>query len=133
MTSTPPSPVIAGRPGLDTFVSLDPATGEVVGSYPVHDAEAVTAAAARARAAAGFWSPLPFADRGRRLVTWAAVLTRRMGQLAELVHAETGKPHSDAQLEIVMAVEEDSLWAELRGGAQCHGGMNAELAGFVTR
>ena len=27
------------------------------------------------------------------------------GQLAELVHAETGKPHSDAQLEIVMAVE----------------------------
>jgi len=103
VTSTTPSPVITGRPG--TFDSLDPATGEVTGTYPVHDAEAVDAAVARARAAAGFWSPLPFADRGRRLTTWAAVLTRRMGQLAELVHAETGKPHSDAQLEIVMAVE----------------------------
>ena len=103
MTSTPPSPVITGRPG--TFDSLDPATGEVAGTYTVHDAQAVDAAVARARAAAGFWSPLPFADRGRRLTTWAAVLTRRMGQLAELVHAETGKPHSDAQLEIVMAVE----------------------------
>ncbi len=105
MTCTPPSPVLTGRPGPGTFDSLDPATGEVAGTYPVHDAQAVDAAVARARAAAGFWSPLPFADRGRRLTTWAAVLTRRMGQLAELVHAETGKPHSDAQLEIVMAVE----------------------------
>src|SRR5208282_1269197 len=98
-------PVITERPGPATFDSLDPATGEVTGTYPVHDAQAVDAAVARARAAAGFWSSLPFADRGRRLTTWAAVLTRRMGQLAELVHAETGKPHSDAQLEIVMAVE----------------------------
>ncbi len=105
MTSTSASPVITGQPGPGTFDSLDPATGEVIGTYPVHDAEAVDAAVARARAAAGFWSPLPFAERGRRLITWAAVLTRRMGQLAELVHAETGKPHSDAQLEIVMAVE----------------------------
>jgi acyl-CoA reductase-like NAD-dependent aldehyde dehydrogenase len=105
VTSTPASPVTAERPGPDTFDSLDPATGEVVGAYPVHDAEAVGAAVARARVAAGFWSPLPFAERGRRLTTWAAVLTRRIGQLAELVHAETGKPHSDAQLEIVMAVE----------------------------
>ena len=105
MTSTSASPVITGQPGPGTFDSLDPATGEVIGTYPVHDAEAVDAAVTRARGAAGFWSPLPFAERGRRLITWAAVLTRRMGQLAELVHAETGKPHSDAQLEIVMAVE----------------------------
>jgi acyl-CoA reductase-like NAD-dependent aldehyde dehydrogenase len=53
MTSTPPSPVITGRPGPDTFDSLDPATGEVTGAYPVHDAEAVDAAVTRARAAAG--------------------------------------------------------------------------------
>ena len=105
MTSTPSRPAIIERPSLDTFDSLDPATGEVVGTYPMHDAQAVHAAVVRSRAAAGFWSTLPFAERGRRLVTWAAVLTRRMGQLAELVHAETGKPHSDAQLEIVMAVE----------------------------
>ena len=110
MTATSASPVLAGHPGLQTFDSLDPATGQVVGTYPVHDADAVEAAVARARAAAGFWSPLPFAERGRRLVRWAGVLTRRMGQLAELVHAETGKPHSDAQLEIVMAVEHIS-WA----------------------
>ena len=45
MTSTSASPVIAGRPGPGTFDSLDPATGEVVGTYPVHDADAVEAAA----------------------------------------------------------------------------------------
>ncbi len=92
-------------PGPGTFDSLDPATGEVIGTYPVCDAEAVNGAVARARAAAGFWAPLSFAARARRLTTWAGVLTRRMGQLAEVVHAETGKPHSDAQLEIVLAIE----------------------------
>jgi len=105
VTSTSASSVITARPDPGTFDSLDPATGEVIGTYPVYDAEAVAAAVTRARGAAGFWSPLPFAERGRRLAMWAAVLTRRMGQLAELMHAETGKPHSDAQLEIVMAVE----------------------------
>ncbi len=115
MTSTPPDSFITERRGLVTFDSLDPATGEVVGSYPVHDAAAVNAAVARARAAAGFWSPLTFAERGRRLATWAGVLTRRIGQLAELVHAENGKPHSDAQLEIVLAIEHIA-WAAKHAG-----------------
>ena len=105
MTRTPPGPVLTGRPAPETFDSLDPATGQVTGTYPVHDTDAVQAAVVRARAAAGLWSALSFADRGRRLTLWAAVLTRRMGQLAELVHAETGKPHPDAQLEIVLAIE----------------------------
>ena len=105
MTPTPPDSLVPGRPGPVTFDSLDPATGEVAGSYPVHDAEAVNAAVARARDAAGFWSALPHAGRARRLTTWAGVLTRRMAQLAGVVHAETGKPYSDAQLEIVLAIE----------------------------
>ena len=36
---------------------------------------------------------------------WRGVLTRRMGQLADVVHQETGKPHADAMLEIGMAVD----------------------------
>ncbi len=43
------------------------------------------------------------------------MLTCRIGQLAELVHAETGKPHSDAQLEIVPAVEHIA-WAARHAG-----------------
>jgi acyl-CoA reductase-like NAD-dependent aldehyde dehydrogenase len=107
--------LITERPSQVTFDSLDPATGEVIGSYPVHDAAAVNAAVARARTATAFWSPLTFAERARRLTMWAGVLTRRIGQLAELVHAENGKPHSDAQLEIVLAIEHIA-WAAKHAG-----------------
>ncbi|MFD4265467.1 aldehyde dehydrogenase family protein [Rhodococcus sp. NPDC058481] len=88
-----------------TFDSLDPGTGEVVGSYPVQGAEAVAETVERARAAAKWWSGLSFAERRTHLDAWAGVITRRIGQLAEVMHAETGKPHTDAQLEIVLALD----------------------------
>ncbi|SEL70049.1 aldehyde dehydrogenase family protein [Rhodococcus maanshanensis] len=87
-----------------TFDSLDPGTGEVVGTYPVQDAAAVAETVERARVAAKWWSGLSFAQRRTHLDAWAGVLTRRIAQLAEVMHAETGKPHSDAQLEAVMAI-----------------------------
>lgn len=89
----------------DTFDSLDPATDEVVGTYPIHTAEDVAAAVDRARTAAAWWADLGFAGRAERLRRWKGVLTRRSAQLAELVHAETGKPHGDAMLEIVLAID----------------------------
>ncbi|MQA08348.1 MAG: aldehyde dehydrogenase family protein [Pseudonocardiaceae bacterium] len=95
----------AGQVVADTFDSLDPATGEVVSSHPIHAAEAVDAAVRRARDAAGWWASLDFAGRAERLQRWKGVITRRAGELAEVVHAETGKPHSDAMLEIVLAID----------------------------
>ncbi|OZM71461.1 aldehyde dehydrogenase [Amycolatopsis antarctica] len=94
----------------ETFDSLDPATDEVVGTYPVHTAEEVDAAVARARGAAAWWGSLSFAERGERLRRWKGVVTRRLPQLCELVRAETGKPVGDAQLESVLAIEHIS-WA----------------------
>ncbi|HWM07664.1 MAG TPA: aldehyde dehydrogenase family protein, partial [Actinophytocola sp.] len=94
----------------ETFDSLDPATDEVVGTYPVHTAEDVEAAVAAAREAAVWWAGLGFAGRAERLQRWKGVLTRRAAQLAELVHAETGKPHADAMLEIVLAIDH-TAWA----------------------
>ncbi|MGH3494636.1 MAG: aldehyde dehydrogenase family protein, partial [Sciscionella sp.] len=88
-----------------TFDSLDPATGEVVGTHPIQDAEQVGKAVDAARIAAKWWSELSFADRKQRLVRWRGVITRRAHQLADVVHAETGKPHSDAMLEIVLAID----------------------------
>ena len=103
MTATLPDVTAGTQP--KTFDSLDPATGEVVGTYPIDDPVAVGAAVERARAGAEFWSSLSFAERARRLRVWAAVLTRRIAQLAEVMHAETGKPHADAQLEAILAIE----------------------------
>lgn len=88
-----------------TFDSLDPATGDVVGTYPVHDADQVNAAVARAREAAAWWAGIGFDERGKRLRAWAGVMTRRINQLADVVHAETGKPHSDATLEVALVLD----------------------------
>jgi acyl-CoA reductase-like NAD-dependent aldehyde dehydrogenase len=88
-----------------TFESLDPRTGDVVGTHPIHDAAAVEAAVARAGAAAEWWAGLGHAERRRRLVEWRKALVRRLEDLAQLVSEETGKPLDDARLELVLAVD----------------------------
>ncbi len=90
--------------------SINPATGDVVGVYAVDDAASVDAAVARARHTAEWWARGSFADRKQVLDQWKGVLTRRMAQLADVVHQETGKPHGDAQLEIGLAIDHLS-WA----------------------
>jgi len=114
-SSTPSTLGAADGERAASFDSLDPATGEVIGSYPVQDAADVQTAVTRAQAGAEFWSSLTYPQRAARLLTWAGVLTRRMAQLTELVHAETGKPHSDAQLEIVITIEQ-LTWAARNAG-----------------
>jgi acyl-CoA reductase-like NAD-dependent aldehyde dehydrogenase len=89
----------------ETFDSLDPRTGEVVGTHPVHSAEDVEAAVARARVASQWWQHLGYAERERRLDAWKALVAHRITELADVVHRETGKPRSDAALEIATSVD----------------------------
>jgi acyl-CoA reductase-like NAD-dependent aldehyde dehydrogenase len=88
----------------ETFDSLNPASGEVVGTYPVYNEQDVAETVDRARAAARWWADLGWTDRRQRLLAWKSYLTRYIGRLAELVHNETGKPIADAQLEILLAI-----------------------------
>ncbi len=99
----------------ETFDSLSPVTGDVVGTWPVHSAADVTAAVERAREGALWWSALTFGERAERLNTWAGVMTRRVAQLAEVMHQETGKPHSDATLEAALALDHIA-WAAKNAG-----------------
>jgi aldehyde dehydrogenase (NAD+) len=89
----------------ETFESTDPATGAVVGVFPVHDADAVREAVERARPAAAAWRALGFDGRRQRLAAYRGYLARRMHELADLVHRENGKPHADAILEITLAID----------------------------
>jgi acyl-CoA reductase-like NAD-dependent aldehyde dehydrogenase len=95
--------------------SVNPATGDVVGVYAVDDAASVDAAVARARHTAQWWSRGTFVERRQVLDQWRGILTRRMAQLADVVHQETGKPHADAQLEIGLAIEH-LAWAAAHAG-----------------
>lgn len=88
-----------------TFTSLDPATGAVVGTHPIHDAAAVEAAVATARRQAEWWRALGFDGRKQALVRWRKVIARRMEELAALMARETGKPDGDALLETALAID----------------------------
>ena len=96
--------------GVETFESLDPATGEPVGRFPVHDGAAVRAAVERARPAAEWWWGLGWAGRAARLADWRRVLAGRLAEIGELVHREGGKPVDDALIELA-AVLEHLDWA----------------------
>jgi acyl-CoA reductase-like NAD-dependent aldehyde dehydrogenase len=88
----------------DTFDTLNPATNEVIGTYPIFNARDVAATLERARPAAAWWAGLGWAGRRQRLLAWKSHLTRYIGRLAELVHTETGKPLADAELEVLLAI-----------------------------
>ncbi|HVQ91085.1 MAG TPA: aldehyde dehydrogenase family protein [Mycobacteriales bacterium] len=90
---------------VETFGSLNPATGEPVGQFPVDDAAAVAAAVARARPAAQWWDRLGFGGRAARLAEWRRRLASRLPELAELMHRENGKPVDDATIELVAMLE----------------------------
>ena len=88
-----------------TFESLNPRTGDVAGTHPIHTAEEVQAAVDRARTEAEWWGALTFDEREKHLQTWKGVMTRRVAQLADVMHQETGKPHGDAMLESALAID----------------------------
>jgi succinate-semialdehyde dehydrogenase / glutarate-semialdehyde dehydrogenase len=113
MTTVDGSPVEV--PTVETFDSLDPATGELVGRFPVHDEAAVCAAAERARPAARWWAALGFDGRAERLREWRAYLAGAMYRLAELIHREGGKPVEDALIELLPVLEHVD-WAARHAG-----------------
>jgi acyl-CoA reductase-like NAD-dependent aldehyde dehydrogenase len=84
--------------------TVNPATGEVLATFPVQSRREVDAVVAAAREAAVWWAGLGPSGRRVRLLAWKSHLTRYMGRLAQLVHEETGKPLDDAKLEIILAI-----------------------------
>jgi acyl-CoA reductase-like NAD-dependent aldehyde dehydrogenase len=88
----------------ETFDTVNPATSEVIATFPVCGEAEVTEAVRRSRQAAAWWAGLGWKRRQARLLAWKSHLIRYVGRVAELVHAETGKPLADAQLEVLLAV-----------------------------
>jgi acyl-CoA reductase-like NAD-dependent aldehyde dehydrogenase len=98
--------VVQDRPARARgFDSTSPATGEVVGRFPLDGPEQVAAAVARARKAQRGWAELGFDSRRRALQAYKALLVRRTDELVDLVHRENGKPHADALIEVVLIAE----------------------------
>jgi acyl-CoA reductase-like NAD-dependent aldehyde dehydrogenase len=88
-----------------TFESINPATGEVVGVFPDLSKADVFDVVESANRAFENWAGLGFRGRYLALRDWASVLTDEIDEAANLIHHETGKPFSDAKLEVALAIE----------------------------
>jgi succinate-semialdehyde dehydrogenase/glutarate-semialdehyde dehydrogenase len=93
-----------------TFDVVNPATGAVVGNYPVHTEADVAQVVAQARAAQTWWDELGFAGRKPYLRRWLKWLALHCDEVYEIGHAETARPRPDVQFELFAGLE-DARWA----------------------
>lgn len=98
------------------FESRNPATGEVIATYPTHTVAEVEDGLARAWSAWGDWSRRPLADRTAFLVRLAERLEARVDDYARLATLEMGKPFAEAQAEIRKAASCARHFAEAGEG-----------------
>ncbi|HEX9766578.1 MAG TPA: aldehyde dehydrogenase family protein, partial [Nitriliruptorales bacterium] len=94
-----------------TFTVHSPATGKVVGTWPVMGADAVAAAVARARAAQPAWHELGFRGRAHVLGRFRRRLVDHQDLMVDALVAETGKTHEDALSDLLLVIGWLQFWA----------------------
>src|SRR5215210_1011876 len=95
-----------------TQTVLNPATGEVIASLPMADADVVAEMAREARLAQPGWRDLGFAGRARVFRRAQRWLLDNSDRFFDTIKAETGKTHEDAQIEIAAAAQAFGFWAK---------------------
>jgi succinate-semialdehyde dehydrogenase/glutarate-semialdehyde dehydrogenase len=106
MTQTAPLPTSDST----TFTVTNPATGEAVGTFPIHTADDIAERAIEARAAQIWWAALGYAERKRRINRWIAAIATASDEICDLGFSETGRPRGDVQFELIAGLE-DLRWA----------------------
>ncbi|SMF09034.1 MULTISPECIES: aldehyde dehydrogenase family protein [unclassified Pseudomonas] len=81
-------------------LSINPATGETVGSYPYENAAQLDAALDRATAAFRTWRREPVNQRAELLLALAGALRDQAEEMAQMITLEMGKPITQARAEI---------------------------------
>ncbi|WP_053128819.1 aldehyde dehydrogenase family protein [Pseudomonas sp. MIACH] len=81
-------------------LSINPATGETVGSYPYETASQLDAALDRATAAFRTWRRQPVSQRAELLQALAGALRDQAEEMAQMITLEMGKPITQARAEI---------------------------------
>ena len=121
-----------------SFNSHNPVTGDAIGTYPIFSEGEIAEVVSRARIATAKWQKIGFNQRKQVLLAWSSILMKRMEQIAELISNETGKPMSDARLEVSIAVNHIA-WAArnaesiLRTSYRRPGLLMANMAATVER
>src|SRR5689334_11743226 len=88
-----------------TLESMSPATGEVIGSVPVGDEQAVARAVETAQAAYEHWRLVPAPKRGEILFRFAHIVEREKSALTDLMTREMGKVKAEAGGDVQEAID----------------------------
>src|SRR5471032_1438935 len=81
-------------------LSINPATGDTVGSYPYETEAQLDAALNRATEAFRTWRRQPVSQRAELLLALAAALREQAEDMAQMITLEMGKPIAQARAEI---------------------------------
>ncbi|TLZ70593.1 MAG: aldehyde dehydrogenase family protein, partial [Methanobacteriota archaeon] len=91
--------------GRKRFDTINPATREVLATFPLGTMEDTDAAVRSARAAFGAWRRTPAPRRGEMLLEAARILRRRKEELGRLVTTEMGKVIAEGRGDVQEAID----------------------------
>src|SRR3569833_1474697 len=90
----------------------DPATGQVLATYPGSDVDGVLSVLGAVHAAQPAWTARPVEERAGQVRAVGAQLRKQAADLAALMTAEMGKPIGEARAEIEMSATACDYYAE---------------------
>jgi acyl-CoA reductase-like NAD-dependent aldehyde dehydrogenase len=97
---------------LDTFPSINPATGEVLAHFERTSASLMPEIVARVRVAQRGWAKLPTRDRCAKLRVLRERIMASRNELADAVVRESGKPRVEALFaDIFVALDSAEYWS----------------------
>ncbi len=99
-----------------SFESTNPTTGELLGTYPEHNAHEVELRLQSAWDGWKNWSRTPLSERTAFLLRLADLLEARVEQYARLITLEMGKPIGEARAEVKKAAFGARHFAEAGAG-----------------
>jgi acyl-CoA reductase-like NAD-dependent aldehyde dehydrogenase len=92
--------------------SINPATGAVLETFPLHSPAEIDALLARAHAAQPAWAGRPFSERAALMHRAAATLRANAARYARDATREMGKPIADAEAEVEKCATACAYYAE---------------------
>ncbi len=95
-----------------SFTAINPATEEVIATYPAHTAQQVEAALDAAVRAFASWRDTPFKDRGELMARAAQLLEDELDSTAALLTSEMGKTFTSAKGEVMKCATTMRYYAE---------------------
>jgi len=101
----------AVEPKADTITVHNPADGRIAGSVPIDDAATVAAKARELRLFQPEWEASGPQGRRKWMLTWQEWILDNADHITEVLMAETGKSHWDANIEATLVADGINYWS----------------------